>query len=251
MNAVVRIPIVADDRAGTGRGADARERWRGPDRWEAEESAAKFAAAERAHTIDAITRGLVRFAGWLLIVGGFAALVDETAPDARVKQTADEVLAVIRQSKDPAIRLDLAEQKLRPSFDFRQMAQLALGRSWPRADAAQQDAFERAFRKRFVRAYTSALSRRGDRAWVEVESTAPGTGDPDRVVRTLLKAPGADPVTVDYRLANGAGGWRIVDVEVDHVSLVTQFRRPFQSELGRAGMDGLIRSIEFTNRRES
>src|SRR5215471_14985294 len=78
----------------------------------------------------------------------------QEAPDALVRKTVDEVLATIKQTKDQKKLQELAEARVVPYFDFRQMTQLAAGRSWSTASAAQQEALEKAFRSLLVRTYT-------------------------------------------------------------------------------------------------
>ena len=68
-----------------------------------------------------------------LLSAGFAAGAAELAPDALVKSTADEVLQVIRTTKDKAALRAAAEQKVLPHFDFRAMTQLAVGQHWRQA----------------------------------------------------------------------------------------------------------------------
>src|SRR5262249_49506109 len=64
----------------------------------------------------------------------------QEAPDALVKKTVDEVLAVIKDTRDQKKLLQVAEAKVVPYFDFKKMTQLAAGRAWSQASAAQQDA---------------------------------------------------------------------------------------------------------------
>jgi len=174
---------------------------------------------------------------------------DTTAPDALVKSAVNEVLGVIKQNRDQSTLIDLAEKKVVAHFDFRQMTQLALGRSWSQATPAQQDALERAFRTLLVRTYTAALSQSSGETRVDVKPAALKAGDTETVVRTLAFEPGRKPVQIDYRMRNASGGWKVYDVVVENLSLVTNYRSTFQSEITRSGIDGLIRTIEAKNQK--
>ena len=174
---------------------------------------------------------------------------DTTAPDALVKSAVNEVLGVIKQNKDQNTLLDLAEKKVVAHFDFRQMTQLALGRSWSQATPAQQVSLERAFRTLLVRTYTAALSQSSGETRVDVKPAALKAGDTETVVRTLAFEPGRKPVQIDYRMRNTSGGWKVYDVVVENLSLVTNYRSTFQSEITRSGIDGLIRTIEAKNQK--
>lgn len=174
----------------------------------------------------------------------------ETAPDALVKTTVNEVLSVISQTKDPRALADLAEKKVIQHFDFRQMTQLAVGRPWSQASAAQQEALERAFRTLLTRTYTAALSQSSGQAKVDVKPAQLKPGEPEAVVRTLVHEPGRKPIGIDYRMRNGTGGWKVFDVVVENLSLVTNYRGTFQSEINRSGIDGLIKVLEAKNRQQ-
>ena len=188
-------------------------------------------------------------AGLLALLFALCAPAQERAPDALVKNAVNEVLGVIKQNRDQSTLIDLAEKKVVAHFDFRQMTQLALGRSWSQATPAQQDALERAFRTLLVRTYTAALSQSSGETRVEVKPVVLKAGDAETVVRTLAYEPGRKPVQIDYRMRNASGGWKVFDVVVENLSLVTNYRSSFQSEVARTGIDGLIRTIEAKNQK--
>lgn len=192
---------------------------------------------------------MVRTTGLLALLFACSALAQDTAPDALVKSTVNEVLGVIKLNKDQNTLLALAEKKVVAHFDFRHMTQLALGRSWSQATPAQQEALERAFRTLLVRTYTAALSQSSGETRVEVKPAALKAGDTETVVRTLAFEPGRKPVQIDYRMRSASGGWKVYDVVVENLSLVTNYRSTFQSEIARSGIDGLIKTIEAKNQK--
>jgi len=187
--------------------------------------------------------------GLLALLFALGAPAQQGAPDALVKNAVNDVLGVIKQNRDQSTLIDLAEKKVVAHFDFRQMTQLALGRSWSQATPAQQDALERAFRTLLVRTYTAALSQSSGETRVEVKPAVLKAGDAETVVRTLAYEPGRKPVQIDYRMRNASGGWKVYDVVVENLSLVTNYRSSFQSEVARSGIDGLIRTIEAKNQK--
>ena len=52
------------------------------------------------------------------------------APETLVKTTVDEVLSVIRKTKDKRVLRQLAEEKVLPNFDFKEMTRSAVGPGW-------------------------------------------------------------------------------------------------------------------------
>jgi phospholipid transport system substrate-binding protein len=171
----------------------------------------------------------------------------ESTPDALVKSTTDDVLSVIRNNKDKRTLRDLAEKKVLPHFDFRAMTQLAVGRYWKEASAAQQKSLEDAFRTLLVNTYTASLATASTgKETVEVKpSEAKGN---DTIVRTVVRASGRQPIAVDYRMTKQGDTWKVYDVIVENLSLVTNYRSTFASEIGRSGIDGLIKALEAKNR---
>lgn len=193
---------------------------------------------------------LAHVASGLVLVASLAAQAANTAPEALVKSTVDEVLAAIKQTKDRRALVELAEKKVLPHFDFRHMTQLAVGRSWAQASAEQQAALERGFRALLLRTYTAALSQSSGGADVEVKPAPVKPGDSETVVRTVVREPGNKPFSIDYRMRNGSGGWKVYDVVVENLSLVANYRGSFRSEINRSGIDGLIKVIDSKNQRQ-
>jgi len=177
-----------------------------------------------------------------------ASLAANNAPDALVKSTVEEVLSVIHQTKDKNALRKLAEEKVLPRFDFKQMTQLAVGTAWKKASPQQQQALESSFRTLLVNTYTGSLSLAavGD-SKVEVKPVRP-SGDNDTVVKTVVTQSGKPPVSIDYRMENNPEGWKVYDVLVEGVSLVTTYRGSFSQEVQQSGIDGLIKVLEAKNR---
>lgn len=186
---------------------------------------------------------------WMLMPMSTAVRAAESAPDALVKSTVGEVVDLIRQNKDKRALRELAEQKVLPHFDFRQMTQLATGKAWREASATQQEALENAFRALLVNTYVSALSvvSSGDQTF-DVRPLALQSQQDDATVKTVIKEAGKQPVAIDYRMAKTPAGWKVYDVTVENLSLVTNYRGTFASEISRSGIDGLIRVLEAKNR---
>ena len=178
-----------------------------------------------------------------------AAQAADIAPEAVVKSTVNEVLALIKQNKDKRALRELAEQKVLPNFDFKRMTQLAVGRSWREAKPEQQQALENGFRTLLVNTYTSALavSASGNET-VDVKPAQLAAGQNEATVKTIIKDSSRQPVAVDYRLEKTGDSWKVVDVIVENLSLVTNYRTTFASEVSRSGIDGLIKTLDEKNR---
>jgi phospholipid transport system substrate-binding protein len=174
------------------------------------------------------------------------ALAITKAPDALVAQTAREVQQIVRL--DPDIQagnrqktLDLVEKKILPHFDFERMTMLAVGREWARASPDQRQAVVAAFRSLLVRTYANALALYKDHK-IEVKPVSAQSAD-NVAVRSQVSAAGGPAIVMDYRMHRTPSGWKVHDVAVEGVSLVTTYRTSFAAEIERGGFDGLIRRL--------
>ncbi|MGB4675060.1 MAG: ABC transporter substrate-binding protein [Azovibrio sp.] len=186
----------------------------------------------------------------VLLSAGAAA--QEMAPDVLVKSVTEDVLAAVRQDKDiqngnTQKTIDLVETKVLPYFNFRRMTSLAVGRDWNKATPQQKDLLTRQFQELLVRTYSNALSAYRDQV-VRYRPFKMNPGDTDVLVRTEVIQPGARPIQLDYSLEKSDKGWRVYDVVVSGVSLVTNYRESFAQEIRNGGIDGLIHSLEAKNK---
>jgi phospholipid transport system substrate-binding protein len=176
----------------------------------------------------------------------------QQAPDALVRTVADDVLRIVRQDRDlksgdTARMAQLIEEKIVPHFDFERMTRLAVGRSWRDATPDQRKALVDEFRTLLVRSYSAAYSAYS-MIVVEVRPLKVKPEDDDVTVKSQIKLPGgAPPVNVDYSMVKNSSEWKVYDVTVDGVSLVTTYRSTFADEVSRGGIDGLIKSLKERN----
>ncbi|MDR1423267.1 MAG: ABC transporter substrate-binding protein [Azoarcus sp.] len=193
----------------------------------------------------------------LLLMAAFAApavhaAAAALAPDALVRNVSDEVLKIVRSDKaiqfgDTRKVLALVDEKVLPHFDFRRMTMLAVGKDWRSATPEQQNRMTTAFRTLLVRTYSNALTKYHDQT-INLKPLRANPGDKQVSVKTEITQPGAQPVSIDYSLEKTDQGWKVFDVIVMGVSLVTTYRGNFSDEIQNNGIAGLIASIEAKNK---
>ncbi len=181
-----------------------------------------------------------------------AAQAQEIAPDVLVKTITQDVVAIIKQDKDiqagnPAKITELIETKILPHFEFARMTQIAMGRNWRVASPEQQKELTSEFRTLLVRTYSTALTNYRNQV-IEFKPLRAKPEDTDVTVKSEAKQPGAQAVTIDYEMEKTPGGWKVYDVKVAGVSLVTTYRETFAGEVREHGVDGLIKSLTAKNR---
>ncbi len=198
----------------------------------------------------------LRIGLYCLLLGGMgSAAAQVLAPDVLARNTTNEVIEIVKQDREikagNAKRIyELVEAKILPHFDFRQMTQLAVGRHWARATPEQQQRLTDEFRALLVRTYAASISSVADYK-VDFKPLRMRPGDEDVTVSTEVSRPGSPPITIDYRMQKQAGGWKVYDVLVDNVSLVTVYRNSFNSEVRKGGIDGLIAALARRNQTAS
>jgi phospholipid transport system substrate-binding protein len=176
----------------------------------------------------------------------------DNAPDVLVKTVTNDVLAIVREDKDiqsgsTKRAMELVEQKVLPHFNFTRMTQLAVGRDWRQASPEQQKQLVAEFKTLLVRTYSNALTGYRNQV-ISFKPARFQPSDTEVTVRTEVKQPGAQPVSIDYSLRKEDDGWKVYDVVVANVSLVTNYRESFAAEVRSGGIDGLIKALQNRNK---
>lgn len=176
----------------------------------------------------------------------------QEAPDALVNKITDEVLEIVRKDKDIQSGntrkiFELVDAKVLPHFNFPHMTALAVGKEWRKASPQQQQQLTAEFKTLLVRTYSNALTGYKNQK-VVFKPFKMSPGETDVLVRTEVQQAGAKPVQLDYSLERLEGGWKVYDVNVAGISLVTNYRDQFGQEIRNAGMDGLIQTIAAKNK---
>lgn len=180
-------------------------------------------------------------------------MAQETSPDALVQQVTDDVLTIVRQDKDiqsgdTGKALKLVETKVLPYFDFQRMTALAVGRNWSKATPEQKQRLSEEFKTLLVRTYSNALTSYKDQT-ISYRPSQIEAGETDVIVKTEVRQPGSKPIPLNYALQKQSGGWKVYDVMVSGVSLVTNYRGSFANEVRSNGIAGLIQMLSDRNKK--
>ncbi|WP_292043322.1 MlaC/ttg2D family ABC transporter substrate-binding protein [Massilia sp. UBA6681] len=173
------------------------------------------------------------------------------APDALVKRISADVIETVKSDKDIQAGnrnkiMDLVNSKILPHVDAQKMTQQAAGRFWRQATPAQQQALTKEFTNLLVYTYSGALSQIKNET-VEFQPMRAEAGANDVEVRSQVKVARGEPITLNYRLANGPQGWKIYDINVLGAWLVQTYTSTFASEINKGGIDGLIKKLAERN----
>ncbi|HRF04314.1 ABC transporter substrate-binding protein [Accumulibacter sp.] len=186
----------------------------------------------------------------LTVLSG-SAWAQQGSPDALVQKVTDDVLTIVRQDKDiqsgdTRKAIKLVETKVLPYFDFHRMTALAVGRNWSKATPEQKKRLAEEFKKLLVRTYSNALTSYKDQT-ITYRPSKIDAAETDVVIKTEIVQPGSKPVQLSYALEKQGNGWKVYDVIVAGVSLVTNYRGSFAQEVRNGGIEGLIEMLRERN----
>jgi len=188
----------------------------------------------------------------LLLAGAAAAEPSATeaaeppAAVAVISQTLDAVIEVLNDANlTKEDRRSRIEEIAYDRFDFRTMSGLVVARYWKRFTPAQQEEFVREFKIFLARTYGERIDRYNQEQ-IEIVGERPR---PRGDVSVLSRIVGGeyDDAEVAYRLRRTDGRWRVIDVKVEGISLVLNYRDQFKSLLSRGGPEGLIEKLRKKN----
>src|SRR5256714_3140223 len=180
------------------------------------------------------------------------ALAQQLAPDVLVKSVSEEVVAILKKDKDIQAgdrkkAADLIEAKIVPHFNFIRMTRIAMARNWRLASPEQQKTLADEFKTLLVRTYSTAISNYRDQQ-IDYKPLRAKPEDTEVTVRSEVKPSGSSqPVSIDYEMETTPNGWKVYDVKVGGVSLVTTYRDTFASEDRENGVEGLNKSLAAKN----
>ncbi|MFW5451332.1 MAG: phospholipid-binding protein MlaC [Methylophagaceae bacterium] len=151
--------------------------------------------------------------------------------------------------EDPRTIYGLVTDILMPNFDFDKMSKLALGKNWRKADESQRIRFTEEFRLLLIRTYSTAMLEYTD----EEIRFLPFHGDVNKkkvkVAMEILQSGGPSIPMAFSMYLNKEEAWKIYDVKIDGISLVTNYRSTFATRIRNDGMDKLINSLAVKNKK--
>ncbi len=184
----------------------------------------------------------------LLIAGPLRAESLESPVD-MLKRTSDQMIAVLKEKrtlieKEPDMVYELVDQYILPHLDDVTMAKLALGKNWRKASNAEKIQFVDAFRTLLVRTYSKSLQEFRDQ---QINFFPAEAKNGKAVVKSEVIQPGGPKIPVSYRMRVKDNEWKVYDISIDGVSLVTSYRGTFTQEFRKGGMKGLLKLLNEKN----
>jgi phospholipid transport system substrate-binding protein len=167
-------------------------------------------------------------------------------PTEQLRQSIDSLVSVLKSSEFKGeAKAKERRQKLReliyPRFDFTEMAKRALGSHWQRRNPEEQNEFVKLFTALLEDAYLDTIeSYKGEKVQYLNERLDQNFAQVD----TKITDPQGQDYSINYRLHNVGGEWKIYDVIIENISLVNNYRSQFNRILGKSSYEELIAAMK-------
>ncbi|MET0084810.1 MAG: ABC transporter substrate-binding protein [Sedimenticola sp.] len=154
---------------------------------------------------------------------------------------------------NPRLAFELANEDIIPLIDFPTIARSVLGHHWQHASPEHREDFVKDFRTFIINLYTTAMVTYSQ----EIVTTADSfrfssrgwrLGDTRATVIMEFKLKGTAPVKVGYNMHWKGNTWKVYDVHVLGISVVSLYRKNFDAEIRRHGLSGLLKRLAAKNR---
>ena len=168
------------------------------------------------------------------------------APRKLIDETAVKIVAILARKGDSTEkRVGEIEAIAYDLFDFTTMSKLVLARNWRKLTTEQRTTFVKDFKRHLSHTYGTRLDRY-DQERVDVYG-AQVEQQNDVTVKTRIQGGQFDGAEVSYRLRKQASDWKIIDVVIEGVSLVSNYRSQFQEVLNTGTIDDLLAKLRDKN----
>ena len=123
------------------------------------------------------------------------------------------------------------------------MSKLALGKNWRSATEDQQNRFVDAFKTMLIRTYSRSLTEYAGQEVIFLPYRPPAEGKRTVTVQTQIKQDSGPLIPIDYSLRIKDDIWKVYDIKIEGISLVTNYRNTFAADINQLGIEGLIKKL--------
>ena len=186
--------------------------------------------------------GLVTFSAPQIIAETKVASAATTSPGDDVRSTIDQVVEIVEAlpgKENASQRRTKMREVINPRFDFAEMAKRCLGAHWKEITPEEQEEFVRLFSDLLAKTYLSKIDN-VKRGMVRIKNQE--VNYPKALVETIVTHEG-DEFPINYHLLNKEGSWRVFDVIVENIGLISNYRNEFSGIIRRDTFQGLLQKL--------
>lgn len=178
-----------------------------------------------------------------------AAVADAPAPDQALRSTVEKLLSLIKENykdyrADSTKFYKAVDEIVVPRFDAPYITKLVLGLNYRSANEEQRSRFTAAFKNMLVRSYANAMLDNYNSVKIDWQPVRLAPGATDAVVNTSLTREAGKPYEIGFRVRLVDGDWKVYDINVENLSLVTNFRTQLNAEIKKSSLDAVIGRME-------
>jgi phospholipid transport system substrate-binding protein len=190
---------------------------------------------------------LVPLFSFAVLAGSPRATAAADPPREVVHKLTDAVIAVLQEKN---LNAEAKRERIRGIvegfLDFQTMARLVLARNWNQLDDTKKKEFVEEFKQHLSVTYGKNVESYNNEKVQIVSDRDEGRGD-WTVQTKILRPQGGGDILVDYRLRQMGGEWKVIDLVIERVSLVSNFRSQFQDVMANGGIDRLLQLLREKN----
>ena len=184
------------------------------------------------------------FLAALSLLAAPAAHAEVVPPSQSIKSTIEEVQRLVKTNAGKLSESAL-DEKLKalifPMFNFEEMSRRSLGAFWNKATPDEQKEFVTWFSDLLASTYLKRIKRNASDS--DIKEISDQITDNKAFVRSIVVSSG-DSVSIDYRLLLESSQWKIYDVVIENVGLVSNYRNEFPAIIRKDGFPGLLKKLK-------
>ena len=202
-----------------------------------------------------IKPGFTVIAATLLVLAAYwsqaVAAQQIESPVTMLERTSQQVIKILRDDeellkKEPERVYKIVDDYILPHLDEVTMAKLALGKNWKKASKDQKLEFVTEFKNLLVRTYSKSLLEFRDQK-INYFPVKLADDAHKASVKAEVIQPGGPSISMAYRVRIKNNAWKVYDIKIDGISLVTSYRGTFTQEVRKSGIDGLLTYLRDKN----
>ena len=178
-------------------------------------------------------------------VGGQRATAADDPALAFVQGLGNDAIEVLKDKGDSSFaeREAAFREVMVRGFDIPIVSRFVLGRHWRAATKEQRREYLAIFVDFIVRVYASRFDSYGGELFTARSVINDESGD--KIVRAQIVRPsGGSPISVDFRVRKRDDRYKVIDVNVEGISMLHTHRVEFSSVINRKGIDGLLKDLK-------
>lgn len=181
-------------------------------------------------------------AAWCVSTTAYA---DFATKETEIVEASRETIAELAKLRaadnlNSATAMGVIQTIISPSFDYPVLTRSVLGKQWRKTNEEQRVKLAELFQKLLEKTYASALAKFSDES-IEHE---PGVQKNGKGTVTVVVLSDGKKINIEYLLTEKDGVWNIMDVRIEKVSLLANYRRQFASVIRKGGVDELVALLE-------